>query len=91
MTGIVKKSAEAIALRAFLQACADGGMDGGKMRDAMLEELDIVDQQRDAQRIDWLMRHLPGSTIMTLVGEMSYTGDAAEFRRRLDAAMAWRA
>lgn len=41
---------------------------------------------RDAERLDWLLRHLPGDAIRYCVGELADTADGAEFRAAIDQA-----
>lgn len=40
----------------------------------------------DAARLDWLLWNLPGDALRYVVGELSDTSDAAEFRASIDAA-----
>jgi hypothetical protein len=41
---------------------------------------------RDAVRLDWLMRHVPGRALRPLIGVMAWSGDIDEFRAAIDAA-----
>lgn len=43
--------------------------------------------EAEASRLDFLLRRLPGSAIRAVVGDMSDTGNPAEWRAKLDAAM----
>jgi hypothetical protein len=42
--------------------------------------------ERDAVRLDWLMRHVPGRALRPLIGVMAWSGDIDEFRAAIDAA-----
>ena len=42
------------------------------------------DPQADTQRLEKLMRELPGSAVRKVLGVMSDTGDLDEFRRLID-------
>ena len=41
----------------------------------------------DTDRLDWLMRNLEGSSLRSIVGEMTWSGDPDEFRARIDERM----
>lgn len=43
-------------------------------------------REREGDRLDWLLARLPGDVIRDLVGEMSCTSDAGEWRDRIDKA-----
>src|SRR5690606_25891210 len=43
-------------------------------------------REREGDRLDWLLARLPGDVIRDLVGEMSCTSDACEWRDRIDKA-----
>jgi hypothetical protein len=65
-----------------------------KPRCAMCLEMDAAYPQpappsaveRDAVRLDWLMRHVPGRALRPLIGVMAWSGDIDEFRAAIDAA-----
>lgn len=42
---------------------------------------------RDAARLNWLLRHIPGDAIRRAVGVLSDTSDVGEFRQAIDAAL----
>ena len=42
---------------------------------------------RDAERLEWLLRHIPGDALRRSVGVLSDTSDVGEFRRAIDAAL----
>lgn len=42
---------------------------------------------RDAERLDWLLRKLPGDALRHCVGVLSDTSDEDEFREAIDAAI----
>lgn len=44
----------------------------------------LLQRDDEGDRLDWLMVKLPGSVTRELLGVMSHTGDAAEFRRLID-------
>jgi hypothetical protein len=44
-------------------------------------------QPEDTDRLDWLMRNLEGSSLRSIVGEMTWSGDPDEFRARIDERM----
>ena len=46
-----------------------------------------ADVARDAERLDWLLRNLPGDAIRYCVGVLSDTSDGKEFREAIDAAI----
>ena len=46
-----------------------------------------ADVARDAERLDWLLRNLPGDALRYCVGVLSDTSDGKEFRKAIDAAM----
>ena len=46
-----------------------------------------ADVARDAERLDWLLRNLPGDALRYCVGVLSDTSDGKEFREAIDAAM----
>lgn len=50
--------------------------------------IDDVVSCTDTERLDWLLRKLPGSALRYCVGELSDTSDVAEFRVAIDAARA---
>jgi len=65
----------------------DGGYDEDEMRayaraaiEAALQSQDRV----DAERLDWLLRKLPGDAIRYCVGVLDDTADAEEFRAAID-------
>jgi hypothetical protein len=41
----------------------------------------------DVERLDWLQRRPPGAVARRMLGELSYSGDAVEFRLAIDEAM----
>ena len=54
---------------------------------ALREALDQTSQDaEDTARLDWLLWKLPGDALRYVVGELSDTSDAAEFRASIDAA-----
>ena len=46
-----------------------------------------ADVARDAERLDWLLRKLPGGVLRYCVGVLSDTSDGKEFREAIDAAI----
>ena len=46
-----------------------------------------ADVARDAERLDWLLRNLPGDALRYCVGVLSDTSDGKEFREAIDAAI----
>ena len=46
-----------------------------------------ADVALDAERLDWLLRNLPGDALRYCVGVLSDTSDGKEFRKAIDAAM----
>lgn len=46
-----------------------------------------ADVARDAERLDWLLRKLPGFVLRYCVGVLSDTSDGKEFREAIDAAI----
>lgn len=46
-----------------------------------------ADVARDAERLDWLLRKLPGVVLRYCVGVLSDTSDGKEFREAIDAAI----
>ena len=46
-----------------------------------------ADVARDAERLDWLLRNLPGYALRYCVGVLSDTSDGKEFREAIDAAI----
>jgi len=46
-----------------------------------------ADVARDAERLDWLLRKLPGVVLRYCVGVLSDTSDGKEFREAIDAAL----
>ncbi len=48
----------------------------------------LVAMARDAERLVWLLRRLPGDALRYVVGVLADTADGTEFRAAIDAAMA---
>jgi len=46
-----------------------------------------AEAERDAERLDWLLRFISGAEIRRLVGPLNWTGDNSEFRAAIDAAI----
>ena len=46
-----------------------------------------ADQVRDAERLDWLLRKIPGDALRYCVGELADTSDGKGFRKAIDAAI----
>jgi hypothetical protein len=44
--------------------------------------------REDAERLEYLMRHLPGDALRYVAGELADSGDIAEFRAAIDKVMA---
>lgn len=55
---------------------------------ALYAEVQRLQASRDAEgdRLDWLLSKLPGNVLRDLVGDLSNTGDVAEFRGAIDRA-----
>ena len=57
------------------------------MRAAQTPAEPPADVARDAERLDWLLRKLPGGVLRYCVGVLSDTSDGKEFREAIDAAI----
>ena len=76
-------------LRAAEDKCNSYIVDNARLADeckTLRYELTRAIAQRDDEgdRLDWLMVKLRGNVTRALLGELSHTGDPAEFRARID-------
>lgn len=56
----------------------------GALAEALMPFLQSTRQSQDAERLDWLLRHLPGDAIRYCVGVIADTADIDEFREAID-------
>lgn len=61
---------------------------GSEREAALYAEIERLrdSRRREGGRLDWLIAKLPGNVTRTLVGEMSETGNPAEWREKIDIA-----
>ena len=52
------------------------------------ENARLMAHEDDTDRLDWIVRAIPGNLARSLVGDMSWTGDLDEWRTKIDIARA---
>jgi ABC-type branched-subunit amino acid transport system substrate-binding protein len=80
-----------------VKSTAQAWAKSGSVDEVRLRDLKVVaaqtpaeapaDVARDAERLDWLLRNLPGDALRYCVGVLSDTSDGKEFRDAIDAAI----
>lgn len=81
-------AARAVRLNADVVILCEAAIEAAEWVEALCAEIDRLadSRSREGDRLDWLMAKLPGGVARTLIGEMSDTGDPAEWREKIDAA-----
>ena len=81
-------AARTVRLNADVAMLCETALEAAEWVEALCVEIDrLADRRsREGDRLDWLMAKLPGGVARALIGEMSDTGDPAEWREKIDAA-----
>ena len=81
-------AARTVRLNADVAMLCETALEAAEWVDSLCVEIDRLADSRshEGDRLDWLMAKLPGDVTRALIGEMSDTGDPAEWREKIDAA-----